>query len=335
MRWYPWLRPAFEQLIGQYQAGRAHHALLMHALPGMGDDALIYAICRWLMCEQPDGHKSCGHCRGCQLMQAGTHPDYHQVVVEKGKSSLGVDPIRHVTEKLYSRSGRGGARIVWIPDAECLTESAANALLKTLEEPPENCWFFLGCREPARLLITLRSRCLYWYLSPPDEHYAQAWLARENPQDPLQLQTALRLSMGAPGAALTLLQPENWKRRAGLWVKVQDALQQQDLLLLAGQLNDDHVVESLHWISTLLLDALKMQRGAVSWLTNADARDLIQQLCSMMPESVIQAVLHHLFQCREQLRDVPGLNRELMLTELLLRWEQWMRPGATLPAAYF
>ena len=334
MRWYPWLRPAFEQLISQYQAGRAHHALLVHALPGMGDDALIYAICRWLMCEQPEGHKSCGHCRGCQLMQAGTHPDYHLLVAEKGKSSLGIDPVRHITEKLYSRAGRGGARIVWIPDAESLTESAANALLKTLEEPPENCWFFLGCREPSRLLITLRSRCLYWYLAPPQESYALAWLGREIPQESSQLLTALRLSMGAPGAALTLLQPDQWKRRAALCAKLQEALQQRDLLLLNSVLNDDHVVGSLHWLSTLLLDALKVRRGAGDWLTNPDAGAVIHQLCSIMSEAVTQAVLHHLFQCREQLRDVPGLNRELMLTELLLRWEQWMQPGATLPAAY-
>ncbi|VDY64987.1 DNA polymerase III subunit delta' [Shimwellia blattae] len=272
MRWYPWLRPAFEQLISQYQSGRAHHALLVHALPGMGDDALIYAICRWLMCEHPDGHKSCGHCRGCQLMQAGTHPDYHLVVPEKGKSAIGIDPVRQVTEKLYSRSGRGGARIVWIPDAEKLTEPAANALLKTLEEPPENCWFFLGCREPARLLITLRSRCLSWHLAPPDEPYALAWLGRETHLEPWPLQTALRLSMGAPGAALALLQPENWKRRSAVCARLEEALQHRDLLLLTSVLNDEHVVESLHWISTLLLDALKVQRGAASWLANADAR---------------------------------------------------------------
>ncbi len=71
MRWYPWLRPDFEKLVASYQAGRGHHALLIQALPGMGDDALIYALSRYLLCQQPQGHKSCGHCRGCQLMQAG------------------------------------------------------------------------------------------------------------------------------------------------------------------------------------------------------------------------------------------------------------------------
>lgn len=90
MKWYPWLRPDFEKLVASYQAGRGHHALLIQALPGMGDDALIYALSRYLMCQQPEGHKSCGQCRGCQLMQAGTHPDYYSLLPEKAKARWGL-----------------------------------------------------------------------------------------------------------------------------------------------------------------------------------------------------------------------------------------------------
>ena len=101
MKWYPWLRPSFEQLVGSYQAGRGHHALLLQSLNGMGGEALIYALCRFLMCRQPEGHKSCGRCHSCQLMQAGTHPDYYPLIPEKGKSALGIDAVRDVNEKLY------------------------------------------------------------------------------------------------------------------------------------------------------------------------------------------------------------------------------------------
>lgn len=110
MKWYPWLRPHFEQLIGSYQVGRGHHALLIQALPGMGDDALIYAITRFLMCQQPEGHKSCGKCRGCQLMQASTHPDYYTLEPEKGKNTLGIDAVREVSEKLYEYARLGGRK---------------------------------------------------------------------------------------------------------------------------------------------------------------------------------------------------------------------------------
>lgn len=172
MKWYPWLRPDFEKLVASYQAGRGHHALLIQALPGMGDDALIYALSRYLMCQQPEGHKSCGQCRGCQLMQAGTHPDYYSLLPEKGKSTLGVDAVREVSEKLYEHSRLGGAKVVWIPDAAQLTDAAANALLKTLEEPRHRpgfsspaqsqlvCWRHYAAVVGYIILRHLRSRML-------------------------------------------------------------------------------------------------------------------------------------------------------------------------------
>ncbi len=172
MRWYPWLRSDFEKLVASYQAGRGHHALLIQALPGMGDDALIYALSRYLLCQQPQGPQSCGHCRGCQLMQAGTHPDYYTPAPEKGKNTLGIDAVREVTEKLNEHARLGGAKVVWVTDAALLTDAAANALLKTLEEPPAETWFFTATREPERLLATLRSRCRLHYLAPPPEQYA-------------------------------------------------------------------------------------------------------------------------------------------------------------------
>ena len=94
---------------------------------------------------------------GHLLMQAGTHPDYYTLEPEKGKSALGIDAVREVSEKLYEHARLGGAKVVWLKDAALLTEAAANALLKTLEEPPEKTWFFLSCRDPGRLLATLRS----------------------------------------------------------------------------------------------------------------------------------------------------------------------------------
>ena len=100
------------------------------------------------MCQQPEGHKSCGKCRGCQLMQAGTHPDYYTLEPEKGKSALGIDAVREVSEKLYEHARLGGAKVVWLNDAALLTEAAANALLKTPGRAAGKDVVFLSCRDP-------------------------------------------------------------------------------------------------------------------------------------------------------------------------------------------
>lgn len=333
MKWYPWLRPPFEQLVTSYQAGRGHHALLLQALPGMGGDALLYALCRYLMCRQPEGHKSCGHCHSCQLMQAGTHPDYYTLVPEKGKSALGIDAVREVNEKLYERSRLGGAKVVWISDAALLTDAAANALLKTLEEPPENTWFFLACQEPARLLATLRSRCRLYHLAPPAESYGLAWLEREVTLEQNALLAALRLSANAPAAALELLEESRWAARQQLIQTLANALTGGDWLTLLPILNHEQAAVRLHWLASLLLDAQKRQQG-ISLLSNPDAWTLINHLTQALPASRLQAITQDVSACREQLLSVVGVNRELLLTERLLRWEHYLQPGTVLPVSH-
>lgn len=334
MRWYPWLRPAFDRLIARYQQGKGHHALLVHALAGMGDDALIYALSRWLMCSNPEGAKSCGKCHSCQLMQAGTHPDYTVLAPDKGKTTLGIDAVRDVSEKLYAHARMGGAKVVWLPDAGLLTEAAANALLKTLEEPPANSWFFLGCREPQRLLATLRSRCFIFHLVPPDESFAVAWLARETQHSDDALRAALRLCAGAPAGALDLLAPERWNARQTLCDNMTTSVAQQDWVSLLSVLNHEPVDERLCWLAALLLDAIKWRQGIRNAQSNADMLALVAQLADACTFNTLQAMVTTLFRCREQLISVTGLNRELLLTELLLSWEHYARPGVRLPAPH-
>ena len=332
MKWYPWLRAPFEQLISQYQAGRGHHALLVHSLPGMGEDALIYALCRWLMCQRPQGNKSCGECHSCQLMQAGTHPDSYEVTLEKGKSTLGIDVIREITEKLYSHSQQGGNKVIRIAQADKLTEAAANALLKTLEEPPARTWFFLSCPEPAHLPATLRSRCLSWHLAPPAESFARAWLARETQQTADSLTAALRLSGGSPPAALQLLEPVLWKQREKLTDSLSLACDSGDMLALLPEFNHDDAVRTLDWLCALLLDAIKHQQGATNGLTNNDHLSLVIKLTQQGSPALLHSLLHIWFQCRATLLNVVGVNRELILTETLLTWERLMQPGSMLPS---
>lgn len=331
MRWYPWLRPDFEKLVASYQAGRGHHALLIQALPGMGDDALIYALSRYLLCQQPQGHKSCGHCRGCQLMQAGTHPDYYTLAPEKGKNTLGIDAVREVTEKLNEHARLGGAKVVWVTDAALLTDAAANALLKTLEEPPAETWFFLATREPERLLATLRSRCRLHYLAPPPEQYAVTWLSREVTMSQDALLAALRLSAGSPSAALALFQGDNWQARETLCQALAYSVPSGDWYSLLAALN--HEQARLHWLATLLMDALKRHHGAAQ-VTNVDVPGLVAELANHLSPSRLQAILGDVCHIREQLMSVTGINRELLITDLLLRIEHYLQPGVVLPVPH-
>lgn len=327
MNWYPWLNHSYRQILSQHQAQRGHHALLIQALPGMGDDALIWGISRWLMCKRPDGLKSCGECHSCQLMLAGTHPDWYRLDAEKGKSSLGIDAVRSVTEKLYHHAQQGGAKVVWLPDAGQLTEAAANALLKTLEEPPKNTWFLLSSREPSRLLPTLRSRCLLWHVAPPAEAQSLQWLQKQSAAGLNERTTALRLSAGAPAAALALLDDKTWQQRQRVCEALPDALE-GDMLSLLPALHHDDVAQRIGWLCSLLMDALKWQQGGGQFISNVDRQTDVMRIASLLPTSAIDASVRQWIICRDRLLNVVAVNRELLLTDQLLGWEAMLNPAS-------
>ncbi|MGK2960005.1 MAG: DNA polymerase III subunit delta' [Candidatus Malihini olakiniferum] len=322
MELYPWLNGPYRQLTERYQEGRAHHAVLLHSLPGIGSKSLVYALSKRMLCQNPASMKSCGECHSCKLMMAGTHPDWYVLVPEKGKQTLGVDAIRSVLENLYQRSRQGGAKLVWIENSEQLTEAAANALLKTLEEPLDETYFLLGCHEPTRLLATLRSRCLYLYLPMPDKEQSFAWLNKRHSASAQELQTALRLQAGAPLAVEHLLHEETTRQRSALCQVLANAVAPRAFYSLLPQLNHEDVPERIHWLSSLLLDALKIQRGAASARINLDQDELIALLANQLTSAELDAVLSRWLRCCHQLLTVIGVNRELLLADVLLEWEQ-------------
>ncbi|WP_159566431.1 DNA polymerase III subunit delta' [Budvicia diplopodorum] len=317
MIWYPWLTPVYKQLVAQYASERNHHALLIQSVPGCGDEPLIQALGRWLMCQHRNGEKTCGVCHSCNLMKAGTHPDWLVVEPEKGKSALGVDQIRQLTETLYSHSQQGGLKVAWIPQSELLSEAAANALLKTLEEPPKDTYFLLGCYDPSRLLATIRSRCFHWLLSCPDEEFSVKWLTHQNAGQRDSLKTALRLSHGAPIAAQQLLTSDIWGKREAVCRGLGVAFQQRDLLSLLALLNHDNADERIHWAVSLLLDVLKYQQGAATFIVNQDFTAIIQNMAELASSVTFNQIIQKWLNCRHDLLSVAGVNRELLLTNML------------------
>lgn len=183
-----------------------------------------------------------------------------------------------------------------------------------------------SCREPARLLATLRSRCRLHHLAPPVESYAVSWLAREVTASQETLLTALRLSAGSPGAALALLGSESWSQRDTLCQALASCIPAGDWYSLLTVLNHEQALPArLHWLATLMMDALKRQHGATA-MTNADAGQLVATIAGQLSQMRIQAILNAICHCREQLLNVTGINRELVLTDLLLQIEHYLQP---------
>jgi DNA polymerase-3 subunit delta' len=180
--------------------------VLIRGRSGLGKTELARAFAKWILCESTGTvQTACGKCQACQWFEQGNHPDFRQIepealgagpgsaeeVAEDSKSRTGakpsrqikIDQVRALQAFLAVGTHRAGLRIAIVRPAEAMNVSTANALLKSLEEPPPGTLFLLVSSQPARLLPTIRSRCQALDVAPPQRGAALAWLAGEGVTD--------------------------------------------------------------------------------------------------------------------------------------------------------
>lgn len=216
---HPWNEPLLEAL--KKARERLPHALLVHGPRGVGKLALAERFAQLLLCEHRDpAARPCGKCDGCRWYLAGNHPDFRRVEpesiakiplaaeaeAEEGSEAparrtkqpsivIAVEQVRTLADFLNLGSHRGALRIALVHPAEDMNANAANALLKGLEEPPAGAMFILVSHRPARLLPTVRSRCVAVPVPIPPADVALRWLAAQGVE---QAERWLAFAGGAP-----------------------------------------------------------------------------------------------------------------------------------------
>jgi DNA polymerase III subunit delta' len=179
----PWLAPAMDQLRRARSEQRLPNAILLHESPGVGGAVVAEFFAKLLLCTQAT--PACGQCAGCRRVERNAHPDY--IVVppdpELKAGQITVDQIRELSAQLALSSYEGRGTSVLITPADALNRNAANALLKTLEEPRADAHLVLLTATPSRLPATVRSRCQKLRLPAPTRDQALQWLHAEgNPR---------------------------------------------------------------------------------------------------------------------------------------------------------
>ncbi|MGB5446768.1 MAG: DNA polymerase III subunit delta' [Psychromonas sp.] len=198
----PWLTPLLAQLTETYQSGRFAHGLLFTGCAGVGKFILARHLAKYLLCSNKQ-EGACNQCHSCLLFEAQNHLDFHLLQNEDNKA-IGIEQVRNLIGILNERPNLGDNKVVIIKNANLLTKAAANALLKTLEEPQGNSYLILLTRTHHQLMPTLLSRVQHTHLHTPADSDLLPWLAVQGVDVPDK--GLLRLLQNSPFALLSHLQ---------------------------------------------------------------------------------------------------------------------------------
>jgi DNA polymerase III subunit delta' len=203
---------ALDTLRRAFESGRAHHAYLFDGPSGVGKRTVADLTGRSLLCERDRLGHPCGECGECRRVLVGSHPDF--IVLEPEGQFIKIEAVRRLSHAFAFRSFEGGRRVVLVDPADRLTEEAANALLKTLEEPPVGSFFFVITANRSQLLPTIVSRCQHLPFSPLSSEDVARVLGRLGLR---AAAVAARYSGGSPGRAAGLAADPVFARREELF----------------------------------------------------------------------------------------------------------------------
>jgi DNA polymerase-3 subunit delta' len=229
---YPWLKPYLQQLPSNRLLWP--QALLLAGAADLGGMDLAQHWAAFLLCHQPEEHTACGQCQSCHWLQAGHHPDFFTLIKAEDEKVIKIDAIRELIARLSKTAHSQAAQVILISPAESLNTAAANALLKSLEEPKARVHFLLVADHHLSLPKTIRSRCQTIVLHAAREQ-SLAWLKTQfTDKTEDSLRQALRLEREHPlAAARALTQDDTLQLDAWLDDCVAVALKQQNALLVA------------------------------------------------------------------------------------------------------
>jgi DNA polymerase-3 subunit delta' len=253
----PWLTDHWSFFLQRLNDKRLAHALMVTGPEGIGKMSLTSVMVARLLCIEAQSGP-CGNCQSCKLLAGGAHPDCFELQPEEGSEVIKVQQVRGLISSLELTTTVSECKVAFIHPAENMNIAAANALLKSLEEPVGNTVLILVTANPGRLPITIRSRCQVISIHQPEQKLAADWLEERTGKNRAEVDAALQAAGGSPFRALGYLDsPE-----LDAYAQVRQGL--ATLLIRPGtvssissQLNELEPVDLWRWLSMCASDAVK------------------------------------------------------------------------------
>ena len=298
---------------------RLHHAYLFVGPEGVGKHTVAVALAKAIHC-QAKADDFCGQCVNCARIADGNHPDVRTVEPLADKKEISIQQIREIERELNYRSFTGKRKIVIIDPATLLNAAAQNALLKTLEEPPQESLLILIAPNAGGLLPTLRSRCLRLSFAPLSRPEVAAYLQTQHKKSAEEAAFLAAMSMGSIGVALALDKDALTEKRQ-IWVGRLGALKKGDFQsamttaeALAG--NREEALRFIKWAESWYRDLLiYTMTSQPDELVNLDMQAEVEQQAAQMSADGICAAIANTIGAGAGIQ--RNLNRRMVLEKFL------------------
>lgn len=317
---FPWQEALWQQLTTQANYA---HAYLLHGRLGIGKYHLATRLAYYWLCLTPENNQPCGHCRSCHLLQSsGAHPDIFYLRPEES-DFIKVDQVRLLIDFINQTPQMSSCKVVLLEPAEALNLNAANALLKSLEEPAGNSRLLLVSHQSEQLLPTIKSRCIQQFCPLPTKKEALEWLQKHLPdvQDE-QLVMLWQLAGEAPLYALRLQKEGILEKRQQVVSDMKKLFKHQVVVSqIAENWTDVSLLLLLNWFCDWIHAILSYQVSRdESVLGLADMAQVLVYLADKSSPERVRSLQDRLLQERQAVLRKANLNRVLLLESLLINW---------------
>ena len=320
----PWHQSLWSNIVRARRAGRLAHGLLLKEPAGAGAYEFAQFLGSSLLCPSPlDDYAPCGTCKSCALYEAGNHTDCQLVQPEEQGGQIKVEQIRALIDFFTLKSQFEGYKVAIINPADAMNRSAANTLLKTLEEPPALSVLILVTQRPERLPVTLRSRCQQITFQPEFTERAHAWLAAKINNKKLAAEL-LAIAKGAPLAALNMYENSTLDK---LDTVLDDMARlsklREDPLKTAKHWDGLGAEQVMLWILQTMTDMIRLKSGYLAGNLNpSEARNRLQILTNGLDLYKLITSYDLLMRNYRLCTGQVSYDSQGLLEEFIIHWQQ-------------
>lgn len=327
---YPWQHDQIQRLSAMYRQKRLPHALLFSGPEGIGLKQFTLSFAMFILCLSKDYQSeiACGQCQSCVLFKAKSHPDLKLIEPEEKGKMIKVDQVRELIEYVSFKSFSGDIKIVIIKPADAMNRNTANALLKTLEEPPAQSMLILLTHRPSRLPVTIRSRCQKMDFKPTYDEAAIEWLETKLKNSKLPLSLLLRLAGGGPLKVMGLIDNDYLASRRVLLEDL-SALDKQNsnLVKIVARWYDLGAENIASWLMQIINDLIRLKLcPEKTTIMNLDLREELQGFVNTLDLLKLVRAYDFILLKYKELNEPMNYSSLSILEEIALFWKNYDSP---------